>query len=416
MVAKTFLKKWLGIQKHGVTDTAIFHPYMLAIKTPSQLYLEAHASTLAMIKTKGDPLVNHAVNSRLARESQWTRKHSTVKTVHNMWEENVKKSLVLNPSSKTAQRNMLVNVKEAKKVMKNSVTQETIQYWNTKVRKLTFQGDFVKLLIEEKQNATWQSVIHNVPKGVLSFALKTSSNGLNTPDNLKRWGIRKTNRCDLCGNFSNLEHILNWCPVALQEGRFKWRHDSVLNHFTKAAIASNTNNLSIYADLPGIMHNGGTIPADIVPTSLRPDIVIVNRKEKSIELMELTCSFEKNIDSANFRKQTNYLDLKTDIEEAGWNVNLIPFDVGSRGQITTRNKKSIIESCKRNSLKMKHTQIMKEMSKSHCCAPLKFFKLEASPPGKTHPSSIPRTQPFPGPPDCIAAPWTQLLLRARSVL
>ena len=100
MVAKTFLKKWLGIQKHGVTDTAIFHQYMLAIKTPSQLYLEAHASTLAMIKTKGDPLVNHAVNSRLERESKWTRKHSTVKTVHNMWEENVKKSLVLNPSRK----------------------------------------------------------------------------------------------------------------------------------------------------------------------------------------------------------------------------------------------------------------------------------------------------------------------------
>ena len=72
------------------------------------------------------------------------------------------------------------------------------------------------------------------------------------------------------------------------------------------------------------MHNGGTIPADIVPTSLRPDVVIVNRKEKSIELMELTCSFEKNIDSANLRKQTNYLDLKTDIEEAGWNTNLVP--------------------------------------------------------------------------------------------
>ena len=33
--------------------------------------------------------------------------------------------------------------------------------------------------------------------------------------------------------------------------------------------------------------------------------------------MELTCSFEKNITSANLRKQANYLDLKTDVEEAG---------------------------------------------------------------------------------------------------
>ena len=83
-----------------------------------------------------------------------------------MWEKNVKKSLVSNPSSKTEQTNMLVNVKAAKTVMNNSVTQKTIQYWNTKVKKLTFQGDFGKLLIEEKQNTIWQSVIHNVSKGV----------------------------------------------------------------------------------------------------------------------------------------------------------------------------------------------------------------------------------------------------------
>ena len=79
--------------------------------------------------------------------------------------------------------------------------------------------------------------------------------------------------------------------------------------------------------------------------------------------MELTCSFEKNIDTANLRKYTNYLDLKSDIEAAGWKTSLVPFEVGSRGQITQRNKKSIIDSCKRNQIKIKHNQIMKEMSK-----------------------------------------------------
>ena len=62
--------------------------------------------------------------------------------------------------------------------------------------------------------------------------------------------------------------------------------------------------------------NGGTIPVDIVANSLRPDIVIVNKQEKCIEFMELTCSFEKNIEVANLRKYTNYLDLKSDIEAA----------------------------------------------------------------------------------------------------
>ena len=97
---------------------------------------------------------------------------------------------------------------------------------------LTFQGDFGQLLIEEKTNVTWKSYSNNIPKGILSFAIKSSVNGLNTPDNLKRWGIRKMNKCDLCKNRSDLEHILNWCPVASNQDRFTWRHDSVLNYLT----------------------------------------------------------------------------------------------------------------------------------------------------------------------------------------
>ena len=68
-LARQYLKKWLGIQTRGVTDASIFHPYMLAIKAPSQLYKEAHAGNMAMIRMKGDPIVNHALDSRVERES-----------------------------------------------------------------------------------------------------------------------------------------------------------------------------------------------------------------------------------------------------------------------------------------------------------------------------------------------------------
>ena len=93
--------------------------------------------------------------------------------------------------------------------MRKSEVHETLHKWNNKVKNLTFQGDFVKLVVEEENYLTWKSISNNIPKGVLSFALKAATNGLNTPDNLKHWGIRKTNKCDLCGNWSNLEHILN---------------------------------------------------------------------------------------------------------------------------------------------------------------------------------------------------------------
>ena len=137
---------------------------------------------------------------------------------------------------------------------------------------------------------------NNIAKGVLSFAIKSSINGLNSQDNLKRWGIRKTDKCELCKNRSDLEHILNWCPVALKQKRFTCRHDSILNHITKALKKNMKEQFPIYIDIPGHKINSGTIPPDVLITESRPDIVFIDRKSKLIYLWELTCSFEKNID------------------------------------------------------------------------------------------------------------------------
>ena len=164
--------------------------------------------------------------------------------------------------------------------MNLSIKEETLLYWNKKIQKLVLQGDFINLLIEEKSNVTWKSISNNIPKGVLSFALKASVNGLNTPDNLKRWGARKLDKCTICGNYGNLEHILNWCTIGLNQGRFKWRHDSVL-HYMAAHISKNKPvDVTVYTDLPELSINGGTIPADIVATGQRPDIVLINQAEK----------------------------------------------------------------------------------------------------------------------------------------
>ena len=55
----------------------------------------------------------------------------------------------------------------------------------------------------------------------------------------------------------------------------------------KSFLAANPENLEILADLPGLWLNGGTVPPDILVTNFRPDLVIINRKDKKIELMEL---------------------------------------------------------------------------------------------------------------------------------
>ena len=166
----------------------------------------------------------------------------------------------------------------------------------------------------------------------MSFALNSVTNTLPSPDNLKRWGKRVVSKCPLCQNTGTLEHILNFCPVALTQKRYNYRHDSVLNHLTSVIIANKPENIEVYADIPGFDLNGSTIPPDILVTLSRPDLVIVNRSNKTVDILELTCSFERNILAAHQRKTTKYISLKADIESAGFACSLLPFEIGSRGR------------------------------------------------------------------------------------
>ena len=225
------------------------------------------------------------------------------------------------------------------------------------------QGDFAKLLIEEKENITWKSIINNVPRGVLSFALNSTTNTLPTPDNLRRWGKRMVSKCPLCSNHGTLEHILNFCSVSLNQGRFTWRHNSVLNHLTTTIIENKPENLEIYSDISGLDINGGTIPPDVLVTTSRPDLVLLNRSERKIYLMELTCSFERNIEAANLRKTIRYTTLKSDIEQQGYTCILVPFEVGSRGYVTKSNRANIVNIFATNKIAANAFKCIKQLSK-----------------------------------------------------
>ena len=143
----------------------------------------------------------------------------------------------------------------------------------------------------------------------------------------------KLDKCKLCGNFCNLEHILNWCKRTLEQGKTKWRHDSVLSHMVSEMIKGKEYIITIYADLPGHQINGGYIPSDILITAQRPYIVVIDINKKHITLFELSVSFEKNLDSANLKKATRYQNLTTDLTQRGWVTYKTPFEIGSRGYV-----------------------------------------------------------------------------------
>ena len=70
-----------------------------------------------------------------------------------------------------------------------------------------------------------------MPPNLLSFCLGATCNVLPSPKNLKRQHLASKSRCFLCHKeVCTIPHILGACKISLQQGRFTFRHDSVLQH------------------------------------------------------------------------------------------------------------------------------------------------------------------------------------------
>ena len=127
--------------------------------------------------------------------------------------------------------------------------------------------------------------------------------------------------------------------MSLQQGRYTWRHNNVLQHITSTIKYFTTKSTEVFADLEGFQVSGPAIPADVLISSgkgSKPDLVLIDRSRKKIAMMELTCSLPCN--EASSRKNTVYTQLEMSLQEKGYIAHLVPFEVCSNGFISRRKK------------------------------------------------------------------------------
>ena len=314
------------------------------------MYMEGHAGNYLNCKVKADCQVKMALDSQLSREKEWIGKSSTIVKCHEIFEKVSDQMLI--PTQENCfnyEASLSHQMPKLKEAVKTQVQLEYLERWNEKVKSLVIQGDFLNLLISEQSNVTWKSFIYGVPKGVMEFAMRSSTNILATPDNLKRWGKTRNENCQMCLRMNSyprkatLFHILNNCEAFLgEEERMTWRHNSILNYMTQTLDENKPENIKIYADLPNFKTNGASIPPNIMVTRSKPDLVLVDSSTspQTVYLFELTVCFERagNLEAANNRKYNRYSGLATDIEDNGYQCRNIPFEVGSRGHLTPENR------------------------------------------------------------------------------
>ena len=235
------------------------------------------------------------------------------------------------------------------------------------------QGDWLNFDAVLKADLSWNSLIYSIPQELLKFLLNSTHNVLPTSDNLRRWGKTTVDlRCCLCG-FSNptLKHILNGCSMALKQGRYTWRHDSILLHLSGElhSFLQSVNSCSVpvtdikdtfinfvrEGDKPSkgqvVPKNGLlltandwilaydspqsplVIPCHIAQTSFRPDIIIYSNNTKQIFILELTVPAEDNIIQRHINKENKYAKLLDDININQWTGKIFGIEVGSRGYV-----------------------------------------------------------------------------------
>ena len=62
----------------------------------------------------------------------------------------------------------------------------------------------------------------------LKFAIASVYDVRPSPSNLAIWKLTDDPACEHCGRRATLEHILSSCPKSLSGGKYRWRHDQVL--------------------------------------------------------------------------------------------------------------------------------------------------------------------------------------------
>ena len=362
-----FIRKWLHL--HHSTSSLCFYssapPCPLPIKSLSSALKASKISGHLLLRNSQDPLVSSCVPK--LRTGTWKVEDAVLSC-----ENDIKISQVCG------------NGHHNKHGLHKTIDDT---YAFSKAVQLQVQGQWTRWINYVQQDFSWASLMA-IPANLTSFCLASTYDTLTSPTNLKR--IATEAMCTLCSkDVCTTAHILGACKVALHQGRYTFRHDTVLHQVIEAlqtfisnikeAVPISAKSSIMFvkkgAKVPrkrtppvGILHYASDwvlladlnsnycFPVHIAFTQLRPDITIFSNSLRKVILIELTCPCEENMQSWHSTKINKYLALKTVIESNGWCVELFAVEVGARGYCSKSllccfKKLGFNNTCIRNTIK-----------------------------------------------------------------
>ena len=331
------VKKWLNLPRSATLAT-VYHPSVLAMPFFPHARLKAKVDYLRAISTSQDPLLCELSQSLSTQNLPMSIPSPSFDIL-----QAARDSIGHLPSVKPAS--------QLKKVTRHLIQAHQASYWDTHLETLTVQSKFKDVVALETDCQVWNRIQFGLPAGQLSFLLRAGADCLPTPLNLRRWRIQTDPKCPLCSwPQPTTMHVLNGCATALNQGRYTWRHDSVLQTLVKAIIPALGQSETLYADLPGLRSSNNppaTIPQDLSTSSDRPDLVVISGSDVHILELTIPANTSENLQEARRRKQVKYQSLITDLEShpRTRKVTYSTIEVGSLGHYPLSAVQALRETC-----------------------------------------------------------------------
>ena len=128
----------------------------------------------------------------------------------------------------------------------------------------------------------------SLPTNIFNFTIRYLNNTLANKKNLYMWKLATTPDCSFCLQSESLLHVVAGCKSYLEQGRYTWRHNTVLKFLAQTLPSLQPSKL--FVDLPGYLS-----PSILTGESLRPDMLL-SIEDKCLYIIELTVGFETNLE------------------------------------------------------------------------------------------------------------------------
>ena len=227
-----FIRKWLHL--HHSTSSLCFYssvsPCPLPIKSLSSALKASRINGHLLSRNSRDPLVSSCIPKLLT--GTWKVEDAVLSG-----ENDIKISQFCGNDHHNRRGSgysttpKVPNNKSSKYYRRyNSAHHETINetYGFSKAVQLQVQGQWTRWMKYVQQDFSWASLMA-MPANLTSFCLASTYDTLPSRTNVKRWRITTETMCTLCSkDVCTTAHILGACKVSLLQGRYTFRHDTVL--------------------------------------------------------------------------------------------------------------------------------------------------------------------------------------------